>query len=567
MTTEPTTPAAKGPASEKASPAATDTPAAASAAGTTTAAGTSTATTTADESATSTADPMKPLPSRSWWHRHLEPEERRRVMKDLAIIRQEHWAYRFNVMLTLSVIVAVMGLSANSAAVVIGAMLLAPLMSPVLATAGCLSMALFKKAAWWFTRVVMASAWAIALAFALAAILPNGSTLGSEVVSRTAPDIRDLIVALGAGAAGAYATVRRDASAALPGVAVAVALVPPLAAVGITLEAGNRTFAQGALLLYTTNLAAIILAGVVVFVITGFVPPRRLAMTSGRLIAAAVAAAAVVAAITVPLYRASTTAAAASDEQIVAQAIVDDWLGEITTTRAPTIEFNDGRILISIRSFESPIDADSLQSVLRSRFGDDIAVSIEWDKVERATTTTTAAPTTTVVTDEELLLADVTAIVDTWLADNDPTDRREQIVINGSEVRIDATGAGAPPSVSDLVQRLDDAIDQTLEVRLTWVERQNISADAEPTPVEIQSQQMEITTEVWAADNDVDLRTFMFTGEQVEIELTGIETPDTNDLVLELQEITGEETPVVVYFTKHILVTTTSTVATTTTTN
>lgn len=66
-------------------------------------------------------------------------------MAELGIERQVHWAFRFTVMITLPVIVAVTGLSANSAAVVIGAMLLVPFMQPVSATAACVSMALFRK--------------------------------------------------------------------------------------------------------------------------------------------------------------------------------------------------------------------------------------------------------------------------------------------------------------------------------------------------------------------------------------------------------------------------------------
>ncbi|WP_423982007.1 DUF389 domain-containing protein, partial [Ilumatobacter sp.] len=135
------------------------------------------------------------------WPPHLEPEERQRIMAELGIKREPHWAFRFSVMLGLSVVVAVMGLSADSAAVVIGAMLLAPLMQPVLAVAACISMALFRKAlrsAWY---VVVASAGSILLAYILSALFVNGE-LAPEVTSRTAPDIRDLVVALGAGAAG-----------------------------------------------------------------------------------------------------------------------------------------------------------------------------------------------------------------------------------------------------------------------------------------------------------------------------------------------------------------------------
>ncbi|MGH1505456.1 MAG: DUF389 domain-containing protein [Acidimicrobiales bacterium] len=515
-------------------------------------------------------DPAAPLPKRTWWHRHLDPEERRRVMNDLAIIKRDHWGFRFTVMLTLSVVVAVMGLSANSAAVVIGAMLLAPLMSPVLATAGCISMALFKKATSNFAWVVAASAWSILLAYALAAILPNGSGLGTEITGRTAPDIRDLIVALGAGTAGAYATVRKDASAALPGVAVAVALVPPLGTVGITLEAGNMTFARGALLLYITNLAAIILAGVVVFVVTGFVPPRRLANTSGRLVAAAVLTAAVVVAIAIPLYRASRNAVAASDDQIAASDIVESWLAGAELARSPEVEFDDGRVFVVVRSFDAPLDADTLRNDLQRVFGDSLLVSVEWDRVERATTTTTEAPTTTVLTDEELLLSRATPIVEQWLSDHDPTDRVERVTISGRELLIDASGTGNPPSLSDLVGRLDDGLGESLEVRLTWVEREDVQDEEEPTPVEILAQQLQITTEVWAEGNDVIVESFSYDGETVEFELIGVEAPDTNDLVLELQSIIGNpddpeepsDTPVLVYFVqRQILITTTTTTA------
>ncbi len=140
--------------------------------------------------------------TRRWWHRHLNSEERQRVMAELAIKRQEHWAYRFTAMITLSVIVAVMGLSADSAAVVIGAMLLAPLMQPVLATAACIAMALFRKSLRSFGVVALATLWAIVLSYVLAALFVNGE-LPNEVTSRTAPDIRDLVVALAAGTAGA----------------------------------------------------------------------------------------------------------------------------------------------------------------------------------------------------------------------------------------------------------------------------------------------------------------------------------------------------------------------------
>ncbi|MGI9616294.1 MAG: DUF389 domain-containing protein, partial [Acidimicrobiales bacterium] len=132
-------------------------------------------------------EPLFPITTRAWWHRHLEPEERRRVMDELAITRVEHWAWRFTIMLTLSVVVAVMGLSANSAAVVIGAMLLAPLMQPVLATAASLSMSLLRKSLASLFKVALATAWCIAIAYLISMLLPAGP-LSNEIVSRTQPD-------------------------------------------------------------------------------------------------------------------------------------------------------------------------------------------------------------------------------------------------------------------------------------------------------------------------------------------------------------------------------------------
>ena len=118
--------------------------------------------------------PFVAITDPAWWHRHLDPEERRRVMDELAMNPSPTWTWRFMVMLTLSVVVAVMGLSANSAAVVIGAMLLAPLMTPVLATAASLAMSAWIRASLSLFRVVGATVWAIGLAYALSWILPDG---------------------------------------------------------------------------------------------------------------------------------------------------------------------------------------------------------------------------------------------------------------------------------------------------------------------------------------------------------------------------------------------------------
>ncbi len=507
-----------------------------------------------------TDDEVGPLrKEREWWHRHLEPEERRRVMADLAITRQEHWAYRFTVMLTLSVVVAVMGLSANSAAVVIGAMLLAPLMQPVLACAGCLAMALFRKALVNFIKVVLATSWCILLSYLLAKVFVPDGALANEIVARTKPDIRDLVVALGAGAAGSYASVRKDASSALPGVAVAVALVPPLGTVGISLEVGNMSFARGAMLLYTTNLAAIIFASVVVFVVTGFVPPRRLATTSFRLAAATVIVIGVVTAISIPLYQASQTAVAATNRQIAADAIVDEWLGDVAESR--DVALSDDRITVEIRSFEVPLDDATLREDLIDEFGD-VGISVRWDRIERAVTTTTAAPTTTVLTDEEILEADIERTTREWLAEADPSLGYELVSVRlvDGVWRIDAAGVGEHPSYDDLEERLTQ-LGPSLSFAYSWTARQEINTGTTipaPTPAEVLEAEMRVEVEDWADGLGLTVIDFSYDGERAVLDLSGATEPDINLLVVELIDIADETFPVDVFFTERRQVTTTT---------
>jgi uncharacterized hydrophobic protein (TIGR00271 family) len=495
---------------------------------------------------------------RTWWHRHLESSERQRVMAELAIKRQEHWGFRFTVMVTLSVIVAVMGLSANSAAVVIGAMLLAPLMQPVLGTAACIAMSLFRKSLRSFGIVVLATLWSILLSYLLAALFVNGE-LPNEVTSRTAPDIRDLVVALAAGTAGAYATVRKDASASLPGVAVAVALVPPLGAVGISLEAGNATFAWGAMLLYTTNLFAIVLAGVVVFVVTGFVPPRRLANTFHRTSGVAAAVAVVVVAIALPLYSASTAAVERSEREVDALEIVSVWLGPTDRRSAPSVIFDDQRITVAVRSFDSPPDAEPLIAALQATFGVDRVVSIEWDRVDQATTTTTLVPTTTIVSDEERLAADVESIVDRWLADLDASGRRDALSIAGNVIRLDASGTVDAPALESLTTLLDTELDRTFEVQLTWLKRESVAGEQPPTPDQALSARIDLLARDWATVEQVELLSTSFDGVRAIVQVAGPEAPDATDLVASVSELLGPDDQVTVLFVERRDITTTTT--------
>ena len=114
---------------------------------------------------------------------------------------------------------------------------------------------------------------AIGVATVITAFLPHLLPT-PEILARTSPNLLDLGVALAAGAAAAWAVSRSSVAAALPGVAIAVALVPPLGVVGYGLGTSQFWISGGAFLLFLTNLAAIVLVGALVFVLLGFRPTR-----------------------------------------------------------------------------------------------------------------------------------------------------------------------------------------------------------------------------------------------------------------------------------------------------
>jgi uncharacterized hydrophobic protein (TIGR00271 family) len=170
---------------------------------------------------------------------------------------------------TMAAIIACYGLLANSPAVVIGAMIVAMLLGPILGTALALvdsNIALLQKAV--FTLGggilgIMSSAFLIGL-------IHSDIPLTSEIMARTAPNLMDLMIALAGGAAGAYATVAPRLSAAFVGVAIATALVPPLSSSSILLARGEYHLAFGAFLLAFTNIIAIQFASSLVMWFKGF---------------------------------------------------------------------------------------------------------------------------------------------------------------------------------------------------------------------------------------------------------------------------------------------------------
>lgn len=173
--------------------------------------------------------------------------------------------------LVLSGGIATLGLALNSSAVVIGAMLVAPLLAPVIGLALSLAVGDGKLAVQTAAIVLASTAAVILIAAALTALLPF-HTITLEISARARPTTLDLVIAVFSGLVGAVVTVARGSrlSAAIPGVAISVALIPPLAVAGFGIGAGwNGELIRGSLLLYGANLAGIVLSGMGVFLLVG----------------------------------------------------------------------------------------------------------------------------------------------------------------------------------------------------------------------------------------------------------------------------------------------------------
>lgn len=196
----------------------------------------------------------------------------------------------------LSSVIATFGLVLDSAAVIIGAMLIAPLMSPILRCALSLVRGDVSQVGRALVTLVVGVIFAIGLSTLLGLLVSNGAfnfleELPREVLGRTRPNLFDLVVALAGGTAAAYALAQPHLSAALPGVAIATALMPPLCTVGIGLSQGRADVASGAMLLFLANFTAILFASSLTFALVGFRPmfgARRLAILAPVLVVEAV---------------------------------------------------------------------------------------------------------------------------------------------------------------------------------------------------------------------------------------------------------------------------------------
>lgn len=254
-------------------------------------------------------------------------------MQDALLFTREPIKQRFTKfwgLLVLSAVIATAGVASDSTATVIGAMIVAPLMTPILGTAFSIVLSSRRDLLISAGLVLGGVVCVITLAYLFGMLLQVPLTPGnnSQVAGRVNPTLVDLIAALATGTVGAFALVRRDIGDTLPGVAIAISLVPPLAVVGLELESRQYSHAGGAMLLFLTNVAAILVTGVLVFLVYGV---RGTALRLGKapemsLRLAIVVVAVLAVMVVVPLIAGTTQVATNTRDQAASSAAVADWI-------------------------------------------------------------------------------------------------------------------------------------------------------------------------------------------------------------------------------------------------
>ncbi len=217
----------------------------------------------------------------SLWRRVMRPmpeRERIEVVSDISASATS--SFDFFLLVVLSCSIATLGLITNSPAVLIGAMLVAPLMSHIIGIGLASIMGDARLAQNSLTALIRGGALAVLLSSLMTLVntqLPIVALqeLPAEVLARIHPSPIDLLIALAGGLAAAYALTRPNISAALPGVAIATALMPPLCTVGIGIALTRWDVAGGASLLFLTNAITIAFAAALVFFLRGFAPPTQ----------------------------------------------------------------------------------------------------------------------------------------------------------------------------------------------------------------------------------------------------------------------------------------------------
>jgi uncharacterized hydrophobic protein (TIGR00271 family) len=314
--------------------------------------------------------------------RDLGEEQRDKLVEDLYFEQPDSGGKQrgFWTLLVLSVVIATLGVLADSTAVVIGAMLVAPLMTPIMGFAAAIVNGWMHRLGTSFATVVGGVTVAIGAAWIVAVWTPQLVPIAtnSQILSRTSPTMIDLMIAVAAGAAGAYATVDKRVSSSITGVAIAVALVPPLAIVGVMLQASEFADAWGAFLLFLTNFVVIVLVACFVFLVTGLAPMRDLRVNreKSKTVVVTVGLAALV--ILVPLAFTSQGILASATSQSAGQRVAESWLSDQPGLEVMRISVEGEDVAVRISGEGTLPSIEDLEVQLEEELESNVTVLVEY---------------------------------------------------------------------------------------------------------------------------------------------------------------------------------------------
>ncbi len=276
---------------------------------------------------------------------------------------------RYLFMTAMSGGIAILGLLLSSPAVVIGAMLLSPLMGPIMGLGFALAIGDYR----WLKQSARSLAWGSVMAILLCALIVFFSpiqTITPEIAARTRPNLFDLLVAFFSALAGAYAMIR-GREGTIVGVAIATALMPPLAVVGYGAATLNWTVFSGALLLYVTNLLAIAITALGMARLYGF----KTALSERNTLFQNVAVAAVVVALAIPLFISLQNIAWETNAQRIVRNELQDAFGPSARIDQFEIDFANRPLVIDATVLTPRLqdDADAeISAALERRLGQDV---------------------------------------------------------------------------------------------------------------------------------------------------------------------------------------------------
>lgn len=210
---------------------------------------------------------------------NIDEKDKSDAIKDLISDATPRPSFFF--LVALSILMATLGLLINNASIIIGSMLLAPIMSPLLSLALGIVTAEERVISWSFITLLKAVGYSLVFAIVTTWLFgAHVDLLNVEIMSRTEPSIIYLIVAIISGVATSYARVKPELNETLPGTAIAVALVPPIAVTGIGIATLNWALATGAFQMFILNCIGVVLSAMLMFSLMNLYSKRVLTLVA-----------------------------------------------------------------------------------------------------------------------------------------------------------------------------------------------------------------------------------------------------------------------------------------------